>query len=167
MHKVSAKLNPSKILLPYVFSKSLLYTVNVLWWHSNQTSLTLQLKNIHSPSLRTSHTPCLCSVQSHWYNYSFILTLLDLYPQYSIGGFLPIFYLSPILPILYPQSSISPILYPQTLFSASHALYPSFILCTPSLSHPPTAATCDPRDLKQSTSSIGEPFSSLNKKNVH
>ena len=47
--------------------------------HSNQTSQTLRLKNIHFPSistLSTSHTPCLCSVQHHCYNYSFILTLL-------------------------------------------------------------------------------------------
>ena len=42
-----------------------------------------------------------------------------------------------------------------TLFSSPHALYPSFILCTTSISHPPPAATCDPRYLKQSTSSEG------------
>ena len=40
--------------------------------HSNQTSQTLHLKNIHFLSLSTSHTPCLCSVQRRWYNYSFI-----------------------------------------------------------------------------------------------
>ena len=34
--------------------------------------LTLHLKNIRFLSLRTSHTPCLCSVQRSWYNYSFI-----------------------------------------------------------------------------------------------
>ena len=44
-------------------------------------------------------------------------------------------------------------------FSTHQALYPSFILCTASLSHPPSAATCDPRRLKQSTSSNGSPFS--------
>ena len=51
--------------------------------HSNQTSQTLHLKNIHFPSLSTSHTPCLCSLQRRSYNnyYSFILTLLGLYPQ--------------------------------------------------------------------------------------
>ena len=32
-----------------------------------------------------------------------------------------------------------------TLFNIPHALYPSFILCTTALSHPPSAATCDPR----------------------
>ena len=46
-----------------------------------------------------------------------------------------------------------------TLFSASHTLYPSFILCTTSLSHPPTAATYNPKYFKQSTSSNGSPFS--------
>ena len=30
----------------------------------------------------------------------------------------------------------------RTLFSAPHALYPWFILCTTSLSHPPSAASC-------------------------
>ena len=44
------------------------------------------------------------------------------------------------------------------LFSAPHTLYPSFILCTTPLSHPQSAATCDPRYLKQSTSSNGSPF---------
>ena len=34
-----------------------------------------------------------------------------------------------------------------TFFSTSHALYPSFILCTTSVSQPPSAATCDPRYL--------------------
>ena len=46
-----------------------------------------------------------------------------------------------------------------TLFSAPHSLYPSFILCTTSLSHLPSAVSYDPRNLKQSTSSIGWPFS--------
>ena len=32
-------------------------------WHSNQTSQTLHLKNIHVPSLSTSHNPCFCFVQ--------------------------------------------------------------------------------------------------------
>ena len=43
--------------------------------------------------------------------------------------------------------------YPQlirTLFRAPQALYPCFILCTTSFSHPHSAATCDPRYLKQS-----------------
>ena len=52
--------------------------------HSNQTSQTLHLKNIHFPSLSTSRTPCLCSVQCTWYNYSLIWPLLGLYPQSSI-----------------------------------------------------------------------------------
>ena len=45
-----------------------------------------------------------------------------------------------------------------TIFSAHHVLYPSFKLCPISLSHPPSAATCDPRYLKQSTSSNGSPL---------
>ena len=45
-----------------------------------------------------------------------------------------------------------------SLFSAPHALYQSFILCTESFSHPPSAAICDQCFLKQSTSSNGSPF---------
>ena len=44
---------------------------NIHSWHSNQTSQTLHLKNIHFPSLST-YTPCLYSVQRRLYNYSFI-----------------------------------------------------------------------------------------------
>ena len=55
---------------------------------------------------------------------------------------------------------LSPILYfSEHFFRALQAQYPSFILCTTSLSHPQPAATCDPRYLKQSTSSNGSPFS--------
>ena len=38
MHRVSAQLKPSKILLPYVFSKSLFYIGNVLWLHFAETT---------------------------------------------------------------------------------------------------------------------------------
>ena len=41
--------------------------------------------NIPFPSLSTFYTPCLCSVQRRWYNYSVILTLLGLFPQSSIA----------------------------------------------------------------------------------
>ena len=99
--------------------------------HSNQTSQTLHLKNILFPSLSTSHTPCPCPVQRRWYNYSFI------YRYYLT--FIP-----------------NPLLL-STLFSDLHALYPS--LCTTSFSHPPSAATCYPRYLKQSTSSNGSLYS--------
>ena len=51
---------------------ALLYSYSIHSRHSNQTFQTLHLKNIHFPSLSTSHTPCLCSVQRRWYNYSFI-----------------------------------------------------------------------------------------------
>ena len=37
--------------------------------YSNETSQTLHVKDIHFPSLSTSHTPCICSVQRRWYNY--------------------------------------------------------------------------------------------------
>ena len=52
-----------------------------------------------------------------------------------------------------PQSSIA------RHTSQRHTLYPSFILCPTSLSHPPAAATCDPIYWKQSTSSNGLSFS--------
>ena len=45
---------------------------------------TFRLK-IHFTSLSTSHTPCLCSIQRRWYNYSFILTLLRICPQSFIA----------------------------------------------------------------------------------
>ena len=45
-----------------------------------------------------------------------------------------------------------------TLFSAPHALHPLFILCTISISHSPSAATYDPRCLKQYTCSNCSPF---------
>ena len=38
-----------------------------------------------------------------------------------------------------------------TLFNAPHALSPSFILCTTSLSHPPSAVSCDPMHLMKVT----------------
>ena len=38
VHKVSAKMNPCKIL-PHVFSKSFFYIVNVLWLYSQQRFL--------------------------------------------------------------------------------------------------------------------------------
>ena len=47
----------------------------------------------------------------------------------------------------------------RTLFTPTKALYPSLILCTTSISYPTLAATCDPRYLKQSTSSNGSSFS--------
>ena len=82
--------------------------------------------------LSTSHTPCLWPVQRSWYIYS------------SYRHFLT-FIRNPLLL--------------RALFSDPQALYPSFILCTTSLSHPPSAATCYPRYLNQSTSSNGSPFS--------
>ena len=50
-------------------------------------------------------------------------------------------------------------LYPLS-FIAQHTFQrsPSFIPCSTSLSHPPSAATCDPRYLIQSTSSNRSPF---------
>ena len=46
-----------------------------------------------------------------------------------------------------------------TLSSAPYALYPSFIRCTTSLSHPPSAATSGHRYLKQSAYFKSSPFS--------
>ena len=93
--------------------------------------------NIHFPSLSTSSTPCLCFVQRRWYNYSFIIIIIS-YRHYA---FMP-------NPVLLSKH-----------FSAPHVLYSSFILCTTSISHPPSATTCYPRYLKQSTSSNDSPFS--------
>ena len=87
-------------------------------WHSYQTSQTLHLNYIHIPSLGTTHTQCLCSIQHRWYNCSFILTLLRIYPQSFIA---------------------------QQFSRPSHPLYLPFILCHTFLPHSPSAATCDPR----------------------
>ena len=46
--------------------------------HIQRTSQTIYLKNIHFPSLITSHTPCICSVQRRWYNYYFTCALVVL-----------------------------------------------------------------------------------------
>ena len=65
--------------------------------HSNQTSQTLYFKNIHFPSLSTSHTPCLCSLQRRWYNYSFIYihTSWPISPIYCSAHFSALPTLSP------------------------------------------------------------------------
>ena len=75
-------------------------------WHSNQTSQTLHLKNIQFPSL-IPHASAL---------YSAIDTTTPSHRHFL--AFSP-----------------SPLLL-STLFSAVHALYHSFILCTTSVSHP-------------------------------
>ena len=109
------------------FLTHLLILNSIHSWYPNQTSETLHLKNIHYPSLSTSHTHA-----SAPYNAVSIIT-------------------SSYIHLL---TIPSPLLLSK-LFSAHHALYPSFILCTTSLSHPTSAVTCDPRYLKQSTSSNG------------
>ena len=88
----------------------------------------------HFPSLSSSHTPCICSIQRRLF-----------------GTIIPS--CRRIFAIVNNSLLLS------TLFSSPQALYPSFILCTTSISHHPFAATCEPRYLKQSTSSIGSPFS--------
>ena len=77
----------------------------------NQTFHTLHLTNIHFPSLSTSHTPCLCSVQRWWYINSFVQKLLCIYPQSSIA---------------------------QHTFQHSPVLIPLLIECTTSFSHSPS-----------------------------
>ena len=52
---------------PYSSSPTHLFIPNSIHSrHSNQTSQTLHLKNIHFPSVSTSHPPCLCSVQRYY-----------------------------------------------------------------------------------------------------
>ena len=67
----------------YSFSIPALLRISFIYDTPTKLPKTLHLKNIHFPSLSTSHTPCLCSVQCCWYNYSFILTLLRIYPKSS------------------------------------------------------------------------------------
>ena len=69
---------------------------------------------------------------------------------------MPLFRTTPLVQLLLRIDTswpLSPILYCSGHFSALPKLYlyPSFILCTTSLSHPQSAATCDSRYLKQST----------------
>ena len=101
--------------------------------HSHQTSQTLHLKNILFSFLSTSDTPCLCSLLC-------TKLLVQVILQIDIS-----LCLSP--------SSIARI-----LFNTPRAFYPSFIRRTTSLSHRPSATTCDPRYLNQSTFSNGSPF---------
>ena len=55
-------------------------------WHSHWYFQTLHLKNIHFPSLSTSHTPCiLLRIHRRLNNYSFTWTLLCIYPQSSVS----------------------------------------------------------------------------------
>ena len=125
----------SALKLPFYSSSSMhLFILNSIHsWHSHQAAhcWTLYLKNIHFPSLISFHTPCLCSMQCCWYNYSFMWTLLTFIPN---------------------------LLFLCTLYRALHALYSSFIQCITSLSHLPSAATCYPNYLKQSTSSNSFPL---------
>ena len=102
---------PLKFHLFYAPLQALLYVS----WHSQQTSASFHLKNIHFYSFSTSHSPCHCSVQRRWYNYSFIN--------------------SRQLFVFYPISSIA-----QYIFMGSSrfiSLYPPFILGTTSRSHSP------------------------------
>ena len=116
----SSQITHTKLFnLCHDFQQLPLFTVR----HCSRIFRTLQLKNIHFPSLSTSHPPiCFCSVQRrgsyrqtlhaftpillhHIDNYSIIQTLLRIYPN----------------PLLL-----------STIFSAPNALYPSSILCTTS-----------------------------------
>ena len=69
----------------------------------------LYRKNIHFPSLSTSHTPCLCSVQRRWYN-----NLLHIYSYWPL----------------------SPILYCSGNFSALPKLYTPYSFCLPHPNQP-------------------------------
>ena len=60
----------NSLSIPALLHSSSFLTLSI--HDTNQTSQTPHLKNIHFPSLSTSHTPCLCSIQCHWCNYSFI-----------------------------------------------------------------------------------------------
>ena len=63
---------PCIVAQPPPSNKHLFILNSIHSQQSNQTSQIIQLNNIHFPSLSTSHTPCLCSLQCRWYNYSFI-----------------------------------------------------------------------------------------------
>ena len=52
MQKVSAELNPGKILFPYVFSKSLFYTINVLWLLHNSNPIDLTFQEIFTINMQ-------------------------------------------------------------------------------------------------------------------
>ena len=89
---ISILSNPLYSLTPFLFQ--LFYTHlfipnSIHSWHSSwrrTSSLALQklhLKNIHFPSLSTSHTPCLCSVQRNLYNYSLLFQNISFLIKFS------------------------------------------------------------------------------------
>ena len=86
-------------------------------------------QNIHSSSLFTSHTLCLCLVQCRRHNYSLTQTLYRVYKLSIIA-----------------QHSFQR--------SARHIQYIPFSLCTTSLSHSPSAADCHTKSSKQPTSQL-------------
>ena len=102
-------------------------------WHSNQTSQILNSSLDHSLSFSQ--------------HFSYPMPLLCTTPLVQL--------------LLYKNASwlLAPILYCSEQFSALLKLYTPHSLCTSSLSYPPSAATCDPRYLKQFNSSNGLPFS--------
>ena len=84
---ISNSLIGSTRLLP-LYSRSHTHLIihnSIHSWHSNQTYQTLHLKDIPFPSLSTSYTPCICSIQRRWCNYSVICRLHGLHPQSSIA----------------------------------------------------------------------------------
>ena len=116
--------------------------------HLNTLWSALLANSLSIPALlRTSsfQTLSFATLQQNFSNTSFQEHSLSFSQRFSYP--MPLLRTTPLVLLL------------RTLFSAPQALYPSFILCTTSFSHPPSAATCDPRYLKQSTSSKSSPFS--------
>ena len=153
------------ILLAIQFS-SILSTcqkhLNTLWSALLANSLSIPAL-LHTSSFLTLSTyNTLTKLLKHfiWRTFTFLLSAL-LILTYPI----PLLCTKPLVLLLLHLDTcwpLSPILYCSIHFppfSAPHAQYPSFILCTTSLSHPPSAATCDPRYLIQSTSSNGLSYS--------
>ena len=78
-HILCCTLLANSLSIPALLRISSFLSLSIRDTHT--TSQTLHLMNIHFPSLSTSHTPCLCSVQPRLYSNSFILTLIYIYPH--------------------------------------------------------------------------------------
>ena len=118
-------------------------------WHSHPISQTLHLKDIHFPSLRTSHTPCLCYYFINYYNYYFIN--LDTSWHFPLSGRYYSAHFSELPTCDFPLSAIaqhtfqrsprvifhSPLLL-STLFSAPHAWFSTLRYCSAHFSALPT-----------------------------
>ena len=114
----------------------------------------------HSPTHLLIHNYPFMTLQSNFSNTSYQEHSLSFSQQFSYA--MPLLRTMPFLQLLLHVHFLAFIHNPllvSILFRTPNVKYPSIILCTTSLSCPLSAATCDPRYFKCSTSSNGSSFS--------